>query len=47
VKLGAISWRGPFFGVTMLMGIALIATIAFADAAPRPAGAYEPVFEDR
>jgi MFS family permease len=27
--LGNISWRGPFFGVSVLMGIALIATIFF------------------
>jgi MFS transporter, ACDE family, multidrug resistance protein len=27
--LGNISWRGPFFGVSVLMGIALIATVFF------------------
>ena len=26
-ELGAISWRGPFFGVTVLMAISLIATL--------------------
>ncbi len=35
-ELGAISWRGPFFGVTVLMSISLIATIAFVDQTPRP-----------
>ncbi|MFG7944418.1 MFS transporter, partial [Streptomyces cacaoi] len=28
-ELGAISWRGPFFGVAVLMAIALTATLAF------------------
>jgi ACDE family multidrug resistance protein len=36
-ELGAISWRGPFFGVSILMGISLIATLIFVDATPRPA----------
>jgi len=35
-ELGGISWRGPFFGVTALMSVSLIATIAFVDQAPRP-----------
>jgi MFS family permease len=35
-ELGAISWRGPFFGVTVLMSISLIATIAFVDKTPQP-----------
>ncbi|MFZ3573625.1 MFS transporter [Streptomyces sp. BH097] len=35
-ELGAISWRGPFFGVAVLMAIALIATIAFVPDLPRP-----------
>jgi MFS family permease len=35
-ELGGISWRGPFFGVTVLMAISLIATIAFVDQTPRP-----------
>ncbi|MFR9676236.1 MFS transporter, partial [Streptomyces sp. TR02-1] len=34
--LGAISWRGPFFGVAVLMGIALVATLAFVPALPKP-----------
>src|SRR6202522_543405 len=35
-ELGAISWRLPFFGVTALMGISLVATLIFVDATPRP-----------
>jgi MFS family permease len=35
-ELGTISWRGPFFGVAVLMAIALIATIAFVPALPKP-----------
>jgi MFS transporter, ACDE family, multidrug resistance protein len=35
-ELGGISWRGPFFGVTVLMSISLIATIAFVDRTPQP-----------
>jgi MFS family permease len=35
-ELGAISWRGPFFGVTVLMGIALLATIVLVRDVPRP-----------
>ncbi|MFC4945368.1 MFS transporter [Pseudonocardia sp. GCM10023141] len=34
--LGNISWRGPFFGVSVLMAIALIATVLFVPATPRP-----------
>jgi MFS family permease len=36
-ELGGISWRGPFFGVTALMAIALVATILFVRDLPRPA----------
>ena len=36
-ELGAISWRGPFYGVTALMAIALVATIALVEDIPRPA----------
>ncbi len=36
-ELGAISWRGPFFGVTVLMAIALIATLVLVETTPRPA----------
>jgi ACDE family multidrug resistance protein len=35
-ELGAISWRGPFFGVTVLMAIALIATLVLVDKTPKP-----------
>ncbi|MFK0286503.1 MFS transporter [Streptomyces sp. NPDC090499] len=35
-ELGAISWRGPFFGVAVLMAIALVATLAFVPELPRP-----------
>jgi MFS transporter, ACDE family, multidrug resistance protein len=35
-ELGGISWRGPFFGVTALMSISLIATIAFVGRTPQP-----------
>jgi MFS family permease len=36
-ELGGISWRGPFFGVTVLMAIALVATVLFVEDIPRPA----------
>ncbi|MEV7391107.1 MFS transporter [Streptomyces sp. NPDC091215] len=35
-ELGAISWRGPFFGVAVLMAVALVATLAFVPELPRP-----------
>ncbi|MFB9235670.1 MFS transporter [Plantactinospora siamensis] len=35
--LGDISWRGPFFGVAVLMAIALLATVTLLDSTPRPA----------
>jgi ACDE family multidrug resistance protein len=35
--LGEISWRGPFYGVSVLMAIALIATIVLVEKTPRPA----------
>ena len=34
--LGNISWRGPFFGVAVLMLIALVATIVLVPATPAP-----------
>lgn len=34
--LGDISWRGPFFGVSALMAIALIATLFFVPQQPLP-----------
>ncbi|MBV2354116.1 MFS transporter [Streptomyces sp. J2-1] len=42
-ELGAISWRGPFFGVAALMAIALVATLAFVPALPRPARPTSPL----
>jgi MFS family permease len=35
--LGDVSWRGPFFGVAVLMAIALLATVVLLDATPAPA----------
>ncbi len=35
--LGNISWRGPFFGVSALMAVALIATIVLVRKTPPPA----------
>ncbi|MFE9250517.1 MFS transporter [Streptomyces sp. NPDC007088] len=35
-ELGAISWRGPFFGVAVLMAIALVATIVLVQPTPEP-----------
>jgi ACDE family multidrug resistance protein len=34
--LGNISWRGPFFGVSVLMAVALVATIFFLPKTARP-----------
>jgi MFS family permease len=36
-ELGGISWRGPFFGVTVLMAVSLVATVVFVGATPSPA----------
>jgi len=44
--LGNISWRGPFFGVSALMAIALIATVVLVQPIPKPArktGLSEPI----
>jgi MFS family permease len=35
-ELGSISWRGPFYGVSVLMAIALIATIFLLPGTPTP-----------
>ncbi|MGR7025323.1 MFS transporter [Geodermatophilus sp. URMC 62] len=35
--LGDMSWRGPFFGVAVLMAVALLATVVLLDEMPRPA----------
>jgi MFS transporter, ACDE family, multidrug resistance protein len=36
-SLGEISWRGPFYGVSALMAIALIATVVLVEPTPKPA----------
>jgi ACDE family multidrug resistance protein len=35
--LGGISWRGPFYGVSVLMFIALVATVILVPPTPKPA----------
>lgn len=35
-ELGGISWRGPFFGVTVLMSISLLATLLLVEKSPKP-----------
>src|ERR1700742_4075115 len=35
--LGWVSWRPPFFGVAVLMAIALVATLVLLDKTPKPA----------
>ena len=40
--LGEISWRGPFYGVSVLMAIALIATVVLVEKTPKPAHSDEP-----
>ena len=35
-ELGSISWRGPFFGVSVLMSISLIATLVLVGKTPPP-----------
>ncbi|WP_433785522.1 MFS transporter [Actinomycetospora sp. CA-101289] len=34
--LGSVSWRAPFFGVAVLMAIALVATLVLLDKTPKP-----------
>jgi MFS family permease len=34
--LGNVSWRGPFFGVAVLMAIALVSTVVLLDETPKP-----------
>jgi predicted MFS family arabinose efflux permease len=36
-ELGSISWRGPFYGVSALMAIALVATLVLLPPSPKPA----------
>lgn len=35
-ELGSISWRGPFFGVSVLMAIGFVAILIFLRALPKP-----------
>jgi predicted MFS family arabinose efflux permease len=35
--LGEMSWRGPFYGVSVLMAIALLATVVLVEKTPKPA----------
>ncbi|WP_330455715.1 MFS transporter [Streptomyces sp. NBC_00820] len=42
-ELGAISWRGPFFGVAVLMAVALAATVAFVPSLPKPERPTSPI----
>ncbi|CAL9343850.1 MFS transporter [Streptomyces sp. enrichment culture] len=42
-ELGAISWRGPFFGVAALMAIALIATVVLVPDLPKPKRVTSPL----
>ena len=44
--LGSVSWRAPFFGVAVLMAIALVATLVLLDRTPKPAqkiGLLDPI----
>lgn len=41
--MGGISWRGPFFGVAVLMAIALVATLAFVPSLPKPPRPTSPI----
>ncbi|WP_033281042.1 MFS transporter [Streptomyces sp. NRRL F-525] len=42
-ELGGISWRGPFFGVAVLMAIALVATAVFVPDLPKPERVTSPL----
>lgn len=42
-ELGGISWRGPFFGVAVLMAVALVATLAFVPSLPKPKRPVSPI----
>ncbi|HEX6468607.1 MAG TPA: MFS transporter [Streptosporangiaceae bacterium] len=44
--LGQVSWRGPFYGVSVLMAIGLVATVVLVQPMPKPArrtGLSEPI----
>ncbi|MET9809374.1 MFS transporter [Streptomyces halstedii] len=42
-ELGAISWRGPFFGVAVLMAVALVATLVLVPSTPKPERPTSPI----
>ncbi|MFJ9245042.1 MFS transporter [Streptomyces sp. NPDC101776] len=42
-ELGGISWRGPFFGVAVLMAVALVATVVFVPDLPKPRRVTSPL----
>ncbi|WP_328685843.1 MFS transporter [Streptomyces sp. NBC_00343] len=42
-ELGGISWRGPFFGVAVLMAVALVATAVFVPDLPKPERVTSPL----
>src|SRR5256714_1336372 len=46
-ELGSISWRGPFFGVAVLMSIALAATLVLLDQTPAPPQRISPLHPPR
>jgi ACDE family multidrug resistance protein len=35
-ELGSVSWRGPFYGVSVLMALALVATVVLLPRTPKP-----------
>lgn len=41
--LGGVSWRGPFFGVAVLMAVAVVAVAVFLPEVPKPARATTPL----
>ncbi|MER7313152.1 MULTISPECIES: MFS transporter [Streptomyces] len=42
-ELGAMSWRGPFFGVAVLMAVALVATLVLVPSTPKPERPTSPI----
>ncbi|MFD4561853.1 MFS transporter [Streptomyces sp. NPDC058469] len=42
-ELGGVSWRGPFFGVAVLMAVALVATAVFVPDLPKPERVTSPL----
>ncbi|WP_110085069.1 MFS transporter, partial [Streptomyces sp. NRRL WC-3549] len=42
-ELGSLSWRGPFFGVAVLMAVALVATLVLVPSTPRPERPTSPI----